>query len=278
MAKFKHNPITNELDLVSEVDIAANVLDVISGSLVFNKNNSPSIDFRAKSLNSDSIIFIDSSADRVGISNVGLLPTDGLLHIQSGSAGAVTASTSANELVLESSSAVTMGLSLIGTNTSTQFIVFGDTDASAEAFFSFNHNNNTLAFKNKAGVGVPLKITETEVIINAIASATVDFRVEGDTITDLLFIDVSADNVHINNTTNAATALGHLHIGTGISPTAVLADGIVLGSKDSAVGSLLAVPELWIENPPEVIGTFTPSHKFKTWINGVEYFIQLDAA
>jgi hypothetical protein len=33
---------------------------------------------------------------------------------------------------------------------------------------------------------------------------------------------------------------------------------------------------LWIEEPPEVVGTFTPTMKMKIWVNGVEYFMQLD--
>jgi len=119
-------------------------------------------------------------------------------------------------------------------------------------------------------------LSENNVVFNE-AGLDNDFRIEGLSITDLFVIDAGADNVLINSSVSATTAKGHLHISNGTSPTAVLTDGVVMGSKNSGTGGSLAVQELWIEEPPETIGTFTPSHKFKIWINGVEYFVQLDA-
>lgn len=60
-------------------------------------------------------------------------------------------------------------------------------------------------------------------------------------------------------------------------PTAAIANGIALYSKDSSDGSTNSTLGLYLEQAVEAIGTFTPSHKLKVWINGTEYWIQLDA-
>lgn len=67
-----------------------------------------------------------------------------------------------------------------------------------------------------------------------------------------------------------------LTIGIGTEPGAAVTDAIQIFAKDSTDGSSNATLAMVLEQPVEVIGTFTASHKIQVWINGVEYHIQLD--
>ena len=61
------------------------------------------------------------------------MPTDGLLHIQSASAGVVAASTNADELVIEGQTAI--GISLLVNSGALEFIAFGDVGSAIQAFY-----------------------------------------------------------------------------------------------------------------------------------------------
>lgn len=63
---------------------------------------------------------------------------------------------------------------------------------------------------------------------------------------------------------------------TANAPGDQTAGTVLIGQKDSSVGST-ATLDIETEEDVVAIGTFTPSHKFAVWINGVEYHIQLDA-
>lgn len=74
--------------------------------------------------------------------------------------------------------------------------------------------------------------------------------------------------------TNADTVLA---IKNGTPPTTSVGDAIQIYSKDSSDGATNATLALQLEQAVEAIGTFTASHKIKVWINGTEYWLQLDA-
>lgn len=63
----------------------------------------------------------------------------------------------------------------------------------------------------------------------------------------------------------------------GTNATAAQTNGIVIHAKDSSAGSANSTLALYLEQAVEAIGTFTPSHKIRWWINNIEYWIQLDA-
>lgn len=69
---------------------------------------------------------------------------DGLLHVHNASAGTVTASGAADELVLENSGAV--GLSLLSPNTATASIYFGDPESNSVGRIEYVHSGNGLQF------------------------------------------------------------------------------------------------------------------------------------
>ena len=73
---------------------------------------------------------------------------------------------------------------------------------------------------------------------------------------------------------NMITPLG---VKANTEPAAQPTNQIQIYSKDSSDGSDNATLGLMLEQDVEVIGTFTASHKVKVWINGVEYWMQLDA-
>jgi len=69
-----------------------------------------------------------------------------------------------------------------------------------------------------------------------------------------------------------ATFVGNV----GVESTAI-ANGVVLYAKDSSDGATNSTLALYCEQAPEATGTFTQTHRMKIWINGVEYWISLDA-
>lgn len=71
---------------------------------------------------------------------------DGNVHIHSGSAGSVTADSQSSEFIIESN-ASTFGMSFLGTNTSTQRIVFADVDNNQRAFLEYQHSADQFSFR-----------------------------------------------------------------------------------------------------------------------------------
>jgi len=80
---------------------------------------------------------------KVGIGTGGVEP-DGLLHVLSVTAGAVTASSSANQLVLENSS--DSGLSILSGASSLGNIFFGDVNDNDVGKITYDHSENSLKF------------------------------------------------------------------------------------------------------------------------------------
>jgi len=92
-----------------------------------------------------------------------------------------------------------------------------------------------------------------------------------------LIVD-AAQNIKIGTTATMGTsATKTLGIDIGVEPTTSPAGMIQVYAKDSSDGTTNATLAFRTEQAVEAIGTFTPSHKHKIWLNGVEYWIQLDA-
>lgn len=84
-------------------------------------------------------------------------------------------------------------------------------------------------------------------------------------------------NVAIGATAFGASAAKVLGILNGTAPTTSPVDMIQIFSADNTEVTPGATLGLRTENAPEAIGTFTESHKLRIWVNGVEYWISLDA-
>lgn len=125
---------------------------------------------------------------------VGLTSPDGTLHILTASAGAISASSEADSLVVEDS--VHGGISILEPDNQRANIYFGSpTDSSRSRIindgpnsrFRFATNWSTLAFDALSG---------GEIVFNP-DSGDVNFRVEGNTDLNLLFADAGTDRVGI---------------------------------------------------------------------------------
>ncbi len=213
--------------------------------IVINETGAAVHDLRVESVGSNHIFFVDSGNNRIGIADNGFAPSDGLIHVfQGGSAGVVAAHANADTLVLESNTHAGLNILVPNDGTTANIYMGAPTSGNNGGQLSYVPSTGlmTLATSTLAGIKID---TDQNILLGTVAAA-------------------------------ATSAAGALHIPNDTSPTAVLANGVVLGSKDSGAGGTLAVPEIWIEEPPEVVGTFTPTMKMKIWINGTEYFIQLD--
>jgi hypothetical protein len=82
-------------------------------------------------------------------------------------------------------------------------------------------------------------------------------------------------NFGLNVMTFGTNASGVFALKNGGEPTTSPTDTIQIFSKDSS--DSLSTLGLRLEQAVEAIGTFTASHKIKVWLNGVEYWLQLDA-
>lgn len=89
--------------------------------------------------------------------------------------------------------------------------------------------------------------------------------------------DTTATNVGIG-TTSFGSGVGGLAIKNASTvPSSSPADQIIIYGKDSSLGAANATFAIRTEQGVEAVGTFTPSHKIRVWINEVEYWLQLDA-
>ena len=83
------------------------------------------------------------------------------------------------------------------------------------------------------------------------------------------------NNLGLGTEVYGAGGTSVLAIKNGTAPGAHVDDEIQLYSKDASTGG--ATLGIETEAAVEAIGTFTPSNKIKIWVNGAEYWVQLDA-
>jgi hypothetical protein len=141
-------------------------------------------------------ITIDSS-ENVGI---GTVSPDGNLHVLSGSAGTVTASTDANELVLEATANV--GMTLLTGNSSIARIRFGDADSNARGNIFYNHSDDSLGIQtagstamsidNSGNVGINTTSPATFLHIKADSNSATDFPITIENLADTLDVGIGA--------------------------------------------------------------------------------------
>lgn len=83
-------------------------------------------------------------------------------------------------------------------------------------------------------------------------------------------------NINVGSSTYASGPEGVIMVSNAPTPpVASPTQGIFIHSQDSSTNN--ATLGLYVEQPLETIGTFTPTHKLRIWINGEEFWIQLDA-
>lgn len=90
-------------------------------------------------------------------------------------------------------------------------------------------------------------------------------------------LDHASGNVSIGGTSFDGSAAKVLQITGSTEPASSVADTVQFYEKDSSQGAGHGTLGIYTEEAVEVIGTFTASHKLRVWINGTEYWLQLDA-
>lgn len=111
-----------------------------------------------------------------------------------------------------------------------------------------------LAFWARPASGTALEVmraTPTEVVVNDTGASTVDFRVEGDTSANLLFVDASVDKIKVGGTAERATTAGTnaIDIFNGTAPVGTLANGISIYSKAGEFYALDAAGNETLNSP-----------------------------
>ena len=192
------------------------------GGFAFNEEQNASIDIQVNTVTSLATFFIDSSADRIGMTDVGLLPTQGLLDLkQTGSSGQL-ASTLADILVLDSS-AFESGMSFVGGPLDNrQNIMFSGNGVRDRGKLQFKHNANhdftALIYTTVDNSAVEVEVwrcTEREFVINLGNDNDVNFRCDATSSSNLLYTRSSQTRVGVGDNNNLPfTGLLHIQSGT----------------------------------------------------------------
>lgn len=169
----------------------------VVGTFVVNEAGAAATDFRVESDTMANAIFVDSSADLVLFTDAatgGTAPTapTGGYTTTGGVTVVIQNNTATSDLAI---------LALIGgATTGASGIDLGDANDSDAGQIRYAHATDLLTLV--AGTVTTVGTTATEVTINEAGSATVDFRVESDTMANAIFVDSSADLILF---TDAAT-------------------------------------------------------------------------
>jgi len=159
---------------------------------------------------------------KVGIGTGGTTP-DGLLHILSVSAGSVTASAFANQLVLENSGDA--GLSILSGASNYGHIYFGDADDNDAGRISYNHSEDALNFVT-AGITAMTLSSRGDLTIGGTLNQSQDRYTLLETFLDLPYKDVLA--CEVSQDTSATTA-----VSSSTRMTRITTQAVDLAASDS---------------------------------------------
>jgi len=189
----------------------------VDGSAIFNESGADK-DFRIEGDTEENLLFIDGSADKVGI---GTATPDQLLEVYG---GYIKCTDDAGEVILTHSGNIEICRAVSAPINTASFIDFksliatdydcrmrqNEVDGLAfdvGGWGSLIYDVLVLAPDGNVGIGIATPGAKLDVRGSAIFNEdgdAVDFRVEGDTEANLLFVDASADNVGIGTATPGA--------------------------------------------------------------------------
>ena len=203
---------TNTLALSTN---SAERLKIDGTEIVFNDIGS-NIDFRVEGDTEANLLFVDASADKVGI---GTNSPGALLHLQA-----------ATPVIRFTDSDTSRDSQIVGIDGNLRFDA-DNNDAQSGTNISFKTDNVER-----------LKIDGTEVVVND-TGASVDSRAEGDTEANLLFVDASADKVGTGTSSpafklhvNGTSRFGSTRINSTTESTDGAFNDLVIGDYSSNRG------------------------------------------
>jgi len=208
--------------------VAANAV-AIDGAVTINDSGA-AVDFRVEGDNLPNLVLVDASADLVYVTDAatgGTAPTAPTGGFTTGTLLAVQNNSAATDnAVVALVAGATSGVSGVD---------FGDADDANIGSVAYDHSTNIMTVT--AGANAVMTLASAAIVMNEDGDAN-DFRVEGDNLPNLLFVDGSADVVFV---TDAATG------GTPpTAPTGGLTTGTLLcvqnnsAATDNAVLALVA--------------------------------------
>ncbi|MDB4337426.1 hypothetical protein OAA09_00250 [bacterium] len=182
--------IQNEHIVVGGTTIAAaDIILANTGSATFNNQSSASGDFRVKSQNDESVLFIDASVDAVGV-GTHIPDTSAKLHI--GNSG--NTSNQNALLLIENENASIADAFITFAKAGTAKHSIGMDDSSADRLRIAL--GDTLGASNKALMDFPSSLPNPIVINDD--GQDMDFRIEGENDSSLFHLDASHDSIGIN--------------------------------------------------------------------------------
>jgi len=174
------------------------------------------------------------SSARVGI---GTNAPDGPLHIFSGSAGIVTADTTADGLVIEDS--VSTGISILTPANADGSILFGDPDNAAQGFILYDHLNDIL--KVEVGSGGRIQITTADNDLSLFSGGALFLDAVSDISIIAPIVDISGTDNFVGGTNFRvfSTNIGFFGVAAVVQQVsgANLTNSVTVGGTDDTIAN-----------------------------------------
>lgn len=167
---------------------------------VFNED-SQDVDFRVESNDNANMFFIDGGTNRVGIGRSG---PDGTLHVQTATAGSVTANAAANDLVVEHDG--DGGISILSTATSDANIFFGSPTRNYRGGIRYDHSSDILSFRVAETIRVMLDVNSFD-FQQATTISTTTGSLVLDSVDDCIYLNSGVGYVYLQYDGDGASRL-----------------------------------------------------------------------
>jgi hypothetical protein len=170
---------------------------------LFNPDQDTDIDFQINTLGTAPFLFIDSANNRMGLTNISALPTDGILHITKDSVVVGASAPSwANSIVIERESVVSggQGMSFVNDAIGQGRINWALPGNDARATFQYNHFIDEFQWYFDTLTFFAMSLSPlVGFTFNNGQEPAWDFRLQSQGSTSMFFMDSSAGRVGIGN-------------------------------------------------------------------------------